>query len=42
MIGSLAKELFPSDKKSPTDVHYFLKLLEVKKILLRCYSQNID
>lgn len=38
---TLAKELYPSNFE-PTPVHYFIKLLEKKGLLLRCYSQNID
>ena len=38
---TLAKELFPGNYK-PTTTHYFLKLLETKGMLLRCFTQNID
>jgi len=37
----LAKELYPG-KFSPTLSHFFIKLLEVKGLLLRHYTQNID
>ncbi|XP_042201332.1 NAD-dependent protein deacetylase sirtuin-2 isoform X3 [Callorhinchus milii] len=37
----LAKELFPSQLK-PTICHYFIRMLRDKKLLLRCYTQNID
>ncbi|KAE8613769.1 hypothetical protein XENTR_v10007865 [Xenopus tropicalis] len=37
----LAKELFPG-KYKPNLVHYFIKLLHDKGLLLRCYTQNID
>jgi NAD-dependent deacetylase sirtuin 2 len=33
--------MYPS-KFSPTPTHYFIKLLETKNMLLRCYTQNID
>ena len=35
------KELFPG-KFKPTDTHRFIKLLADRKVLLRCYTQNID
>ncbi|XP_040295503.1 NAD-dependent protein deacetylase sirtuin-3, mitochondrial-like [Bufo bufo] len=38
---ALAKELY-SGKYKPNVVHYFLKLLHEKGLLLRCYTQNID
>jgi len=38
---TLAKELYPTNFE-PTPVHYFIKLLEKKGILLRAYTQNID
>lgn len=38
---TLAKELYPSNFEA-TPVHYFIKLLEKKGLLLRCYTQNID
>ncbi|XP_039267716.2 NAD-dependent protein deacetylase sirtuin-2-like [Styela clava] len=38
---TLAKELYPGEFK-PTISHYFIKLLETKKLLLRAYTQNID
>ena len=37
----LAKELYPGNFK-PTAAHYFMKLLELKGLLLRCFTQNID
>eukprot|EP00823_Brevimastigomonas_motovehiculus_P003651 TRINITY_DN2263_c0_g1_i1.p1 TRINITY_DN2263_c0_g1~~TRINITY_DN2263_c0_g1_i1.p1 ORF type:complete len:461 (+),score=135.96 TRINITY_DN2263_c0_g1_i1:114-1496(+) len=37
----LARELFPGTF-NPTPTHYFLKLLQEKGLLLRCYSQNVD
>ena len=37
----LARELLPSNFK-PTPMHYFIKLLEKKNLLQRCYTQNID
>jgi len=37
----LAKEMWPGNFE-PTPAHYFIRLLEAKGILLRCYSQNID
>ncbi|XP_069809194.1 NAD-dependent protein deacetylase sirtuin-3-like isoform X2 [Dendropsophus ebraccatus] len=38
---ALAKELYPGRYK-PNVVHYFLRLLHEKGLLLRCYTQNID
>ncbi|KAM8971872.1 NAD-dependent protein deacetylase sirtuin-3-like [Pelodytes ibericus] len=38
---TLAKELYPG-KYKPNLVHYFVKLLHDKGLLLRCYTQNID
>lgn len=38
---TLAKELYPGSFK-PTTSHYFVKLLEQKKLLLRHFTQNID
>ncbi|XP_073423929.1 NAD-dependent protein deacetylase sirtuin-3-like isoform X1 [Dendrobates tinctorius] len=38
---TLAKELYPG-KYKPNVVHYFLRLLHEKGLLLRCYTQNID
>ncbi|CAH2276262.1 NAD-dependent deacetylase sirtuin-3, mitochondrial isoform X3 [Pelobates cultripes] len=38
---ALAKELYPG-KYKPNIVHYFVKLLYDKGLLLRCYTQNID
>ena len=37
----LAKELYPG-KYSPNIVHYFVRLLQEKGLLLRNYTQNID
>jgi len=37
----LSKELYPGNFK-PTMVHYFIKLLHQKGLLLRNYTQNID
>ncbi|CAE7333452.1 sirt2 [Symbiodinium natans] len=37
----LCRELWPGRYK-PTLAHYFIKLLEDKGILRRCYTQNID
>ena len=39
---SLAKELWPGIKHSPTLSHSFLSLLSSKNLLLRNYTQNID
>jgi len=38
---SLAKEMF-SKKYVPTKTHYFIRLFQEKKILMRNYTQNID
>ncbi|GCB79647.1 hypothetical protein scyTo_0016991 [Scyliorhinus torazame] len=38
---ALAKELYPGQFK-PTVCHYFMRMLRDKKLLLRCYTQNID
>ncbi|XP_072259202.1 NAD-dependent protein deacetylase sirtuin-3-like isoform X2 [Pyxicephalus adspersus] len=38
---ALAKELYPG-KYKPNYIHYFLRLLHEKGLLLRCYTQNID
>ena len=38
---TLAKEIMPG-KYAPTITHHFIKYLHDKKILLRCYTQNID
>ena len=38
---TLARELFPGQHK-PTATHAFLRLLQDKGLLLRCYTQNID
>jgi len=37
----LAKELYPGNYK-PTPVHYFVRLLQEKGVLLRNFTQNID
>lgn len=39
---TLAHELWPGRRHSPTLTHSFLKLLSDKGVLLRNYSQNID
>ncbi|NXC10603.1 SIR2 deacetylase, partial [Orthonyx spaldingii] len=38
---TLARELYPGQFK-PTVCHYFMRLLQDKGFLLRCYTQNID
>lgn len=38
---NLAKDIWPSNYK-PTPVHHFIKELDNRGILLRCYTQNID
>lgn len=38
---ALAKELYPG-KYKPNYIHYFVRLLHEKGLLLRCYTQNID
>ena len=38
---TLAKELYPGSY-SPNAVHYFVRLLQEKGLLLRNYTQNID
>ncbi|KAI1229605.1 hypothetical protein IHE44_0011796 [Lamprotornis superbus] len=38
---ALARELYPGQFK-PTVCHYFMRLLQDKGLLLRCYTQNID
>jgi NAD-dependent deacetylase sirtuin 2 len=39
----IAHELYPVVASAkPTLTHYFIKLLDEKKILLRHYTQNID
>uniref|UniRef100_A0A0N4ZDP0 NAD-dependent protein deacetylase n=1 Tax=Parastrongyloides trichosuri TaxID=131310 RepID=A0A0N4ZDP0_PARTI len=38
---TLAKELFPAGAK-PTTCHYFIKLVDEKGLLKRCFTQNID
>eukprot|EP00299_Pterocystis_sp_00344_P017062 c8559_g1_i1.p1 GENE.c8559_g1_i1~~c8559_g1_i1.p1 ORF type:complete len:275 (+),score=65.36 c8559_g1_i1:39-827(+) len=37
----LAKEMFPG-KFDPTPAHFFVRLLQDKGLLLRCYTQNVD
>mmetsp|Transcript_8925 Transcript_8925/g.23196 ORF Transcript_8925/g.23196 Transcript_8925/m.23196 type:complete len:558 (-) Transcript_8925:110-1783(-) len=37
----LAKEMYPG-KFAPTPTHVFLRLLQDKKLLRRCFTQNID
>ncbi|XP_039282980.1 uncharacterized protein LOC111048758 [Nilaparvata lugens] len=39
---TLAQELYPGAKYVPNIGHYFVKLLENKKKLLRVFTQNID
>ncbi|CAF0791782.1 unnamed protein product [Brachionus calyciflorus] len=40
---TLAKDLIPNiEKYRPNKIHYFLRLLQEKKLLLRLYTQNID
>ncbi|XP_063961017.1 NAD-dependent protein deacetylase sirtuin-3-like [Lytechinus pictus] len=39
---ALAKELYPSGKYRPNYVHYFVRMLYDKGLLLRMYTQNID
>jgi len=41
LFYTLAKGIFPGQFK-PTPVHYFIKLLSDKGLLLRDYTQNID
>jgi NAD-dependent deacetylase sirtuin 2 len=38
---TLARELFP-EKLKPTVCHYFMRLMDEKGLLKRCYTQNID
>jgi len=39
----IAKEIMPNfDKYRPNKIHFFLRLLQEKKLLLRLYTQNID
>ncbi|XP_002127418.4 NAD-dependent protein deacetylase sirtuin-2 [Ciona intestinalis] len=38
----LSKELYPSGKYRPNIVHYFVRCLHEKGLLLRMYTQNID
>ena len=38
---TLAKELYPG-KYRPNPVHWFIRLLQEKGVLLRNYTQNID
>ncbi|CAK0894708.1 unnamed protein product [Prorocentrum cordatum] len=37
----LAREIYPG-KYAPTSAHAFLRLLQEKRVLRRCYTQNID
>ncbi|CAE8622621.1 unnamed protein product [Polarella glacialis] len=37
----LAREMWPGNFE-PTQAHFFIRLLEEKGLLLRCYTQNID
>ncbi len=39
---TLAKEMIPSAKYTPNKIHYFIRLLQEKKLLHRIYTQNID
>ncbi len=39
---TLAQELYPSGHYRPNVVHYFVRLLHEKGLLLRMYTQNID
>ncbi|KAL4225349.1 NAD-dependent protein deacetylase sirtuin-2 [Mactra antiquata] len=39
---TLAKELYPSGKYRPNYIHYFVRQLYDKGLLLRMYTQNID
>lgn len=39
---TLAKELYPSGKYRPNYIHYLVRLLYDKEMLLRMYTQNID
>ncbi|KAJ8298618.1 hypothetical protein KUTeg_022678 [Tegillarca granosa] len=39
---TLAKELYPTGKYRPNYIHYFVRLLHDKGLLLRMYTQNID
>lgn len=39
---TLAKELYPSGKYRPNYIHYFVRHLYDKGLLLRMYTQNID
>ncbi|XP_074660902.1 NAD-dependent protein deacetylase sirtuin-3-like [Tubulanus polymorphus] len=38
----LAKELYPSGKYRPNIIHYFVRMLYDRGLLLRMYTQNID
>uniref|UniRef100_A0A914CCM7 Deacetylase sirtuin-type domain-containing protein n=1 Tax=Acrobeloides nanus TaxID=290746 RepID=A0A914CCM7_9BILA len=38
---TLARELFP-EKLKPTPCHYFIRLMDEKGLMRRCYTQNID
>ena len=37
----LAREMYPGTFR-PTPAHFFIKLLEMKGVLKRCFTQNID
>ena len=37
-----AKSIWPTGQYKPTKTHYFIRLLELKNLLLRVYTQNID
>ena len=37
----LAREMYPGNFR-PTPAHFFIKLLEMKGVLKRCFTQNID
>lgn len=39
---TLAKELYPTGKYRPNFIHYFVRHLHDKGMLLRMYTQNID
>jgi NAD-dependent SIR2 family protein deacetylase len=38
----LSRELLPRASFAPTPAHHFLRLLEARGALRRCYTQNID